>query len=175
MESKNIRKVINIGVIICLLAALIFDFWLSRFGQATFIFNAKLPQGITIKYDRIQGYKLLEEGFIHILDERTIHSEDTITEILAYNATEFDVFVKTRNSTGKIVYLKIHVLASANEELKYELTKYKSTGNEGWVDISNKHRIRLVVTLRNILLGIMLIIFVIKLFAWIRSAFFRPT
>jgi hypothetical protein len=175
MESKKTLSTINISLIICLLAFVAIDFWLSRVGQTTFIFKAKFPEGITIAYDNLQGYKILEEGFIHILDERTIYGEDTITAILAYDASQSDVFIKSRNSAGNIVYLNIHVLESVNAELKYELTKYKSTGNEGWVDISNKDRIRLVVTLRNVLVGIMLVMFIIKLLAWFRSTFFRQS
>lgn len=173
MESKKTKtlNVTNVSLIICLLVVVAFDFWLSRFGQSTFIFSAKLPTGITIKHDKLQGYKILEEDFIHILDERTICGEDTITAILAYDASESDVFVKSRNSAGKIIYVNIHILESDNEELKYELTKYKSNGYENWIDISNRNSIRLIVTIRNILLGILLILFIIKLSAWIRSHF----
>jgi hypothetical protein len=173
MESKNRFTVINISFVVCLLATVIFDFWLSRSGQMALIFKAELPQGITIKHDKLQGYKILEEGFIHILDERTIHGEDTIAAILAYHASDSNVFVKSRTTAGKIIYLNIHVLESANQELKYKLVEYKSIGNENWIDLSNKQSIRVAVTLRNILVGIMLILFIIKLFGWIRSAFVR--
>lgn len=175
MESKKTLRAINISLVICLLAVVALDFWLSQFGQSTFIFKATLPAGITIEHDNLQGYKILEEGFIHILDEHTIYGEDTIMAILAYDATESDVFVKSRNSAGKIVYLNVHVLESANEELIYDLAKYKNTGNENWIDISNKDGIRLAVTIRNVLLGIILIMFIIKLLAWIRLIFFSRT
>lgn len=170
MESKNKFTIINTSLVICLLATVIFDFWLSRFGQATFIFKAKLPQGITIKYDKLQGYKILEEGFIHILDERTIHGRDTIDAILAYHATEYDVFVKSKTTAGKILYLHVHVLESSSRKLKYELEEYRSKGNEGWIDISNTRSIRFAVTLRNILVGMMIILFIVKLFRWMRSS-----
>lgn len=173
MERKNRFTIINTSLAICLLATVTFDFWLSRFGQATFIFKAKLPQGITIKYDKLQGYKILEEGFIHILDERTIHGEDTVEAILAYHATEYDVFVKSKMTAGKTLYLHVRVLESPSRELKYELEEYKSNGNESWIEISNKRSVRFIVALRNILGGIMLILFIAKLFRWMRPAFFR--
>ncbi|MBL0745366.1 hypothetical protein [Chryseolinea lacunae] len=174
MKSRNGLTVINISLVICLLAAVMVDFWLSRFGQA-FMFQAKMPRGITIEHDKLQGYKILEEGFIHILDDRTIHGKDTLAAILAYHATESNVFVKSKTTTGKIIYLDIHLLSSADPELKYELTEYKNTGNEEWIDISNKQSIRPVVIFRNALASITFLLFIGKLFRWIKSAFFSTT
>lgn len=175
MRNKSRSALINIGLILCLLTILISDYWLLRFGQGVLIFKAKLPSGITIKYDNLQGYKFLEEGFIHILNEFTIFGKDTINSILAYDATEYDVFVKSTTTNGKTLYLNIHVLESLNGELKYEIRDYKSRGIENWIDVSNRRSIRFVVTLRNILAVIMLILLLAKLFGLIRSAIVRRT
>lgn len=167
MESRKSQIAINIILIICLLFTLIFDFWLSRFGQETFVFNANFPQEITFEHDNLQGYKFLEEGFIHILDENTIHGEDTIVAILAYHVGESDIYVKARSNTGKIIYLNIHLIEPSKGELKYELIEDKSIRNNKWIDVSNKQRIRFIVSLRYILLGFIIVLCIIKLIRWL--------
>jgi hypothetical protein len=63
--SKKGFTLINIIVVIFLLATLMSDFWLSRSGQGVLIFRAKLPSGITIKYDKHQGYKFWKGLYSH--------------------------------------------------------------------------------------------------------------
>ncbi|MDH5379348.1 MAG: hypothetical protein OEW75_00755 [Cyclobacteriaceae bacterium] len=173
MEINKSQKLINISLIISLLVLVIFDFWLSSFGQKTFLYKANLPPGITFEYDKLQGYKFLEEGFIHILDENTIYGDDTIMAILAYKANDSDVFVKSLSNTGKILYLNIHLLPS-NDGLKYELIENNNNDKKGWIDVSNKERIRLFVTLRNILIGMIFVLSLITIIGLPRT-FFRKT
>lgn len=173
MGSKNRFTLIDVSLVICILVTLALEFWLSRSGQAVLVSKADLPAGITIEHDKLQGYKILEEGFIHILDEHTILGEDTINAILAYHATEDDVFVKSSTATGKTLYLNIHVLESSTHDLEYELKYYKSEDNEDWIDISNKENIRFIVTLRNILVGMILTLLMVKLFGLLRKVTIR--
>jgi hypothetical protein len=114
-------------------------------------------------------------GFIHILNEYAVFSKDTVNAILAYHATEYDDFVKSAITTGKILYLNVHVLESPGQEMKYEIKGYESSGKEDWIDISNKRSIQFVVTLRNILLGITLILCVVKLFWLLKLVIFKQT
>ncbi len=157
------EHLINITLIICLVLILISDYRLSQFGRGFQFFKVGLPSGITINYDNLQGYKFLEEGFIHIVDERTIFEEDTIEAILAYEGTPNNVFIKCKTTAHEILYLNIHILESAKDEMRYEIISYNSKGDEDWIDISNKRRMDIVLTFRNILIALLLILFISKL------------
>ncbi|HEY0652718.1 MAG TPA: hypothetical protein VGD65_06300 [Chryseosolibacter sp.] len=172
MESKHRITALSISLIICISATVMLDFWLSRSGQGVF-FKARLPKGITLEYDKVEGYKILEEGFIHIIDEHKIHGQDTIAAILAYYSSESNVFIKSRNTLGEIVFLNIHLLKSEKDEIKYELLNHRVSGNEDWIDISSRGSIRFVRTLRNMLVAIAVVLFTIQLFGWIISAYSR--
>lgn len=162
----------TVSVIICLLAILMTDFWLARFGQSA-LFKAELPHGVTLGYDKLEGYKFLEEDVIHIVDEHATYGRDTLAAILAYDASASDVFIKVSSSTGKILYLNIHVLDADNGELKYDLLDYKPNGTEYWTDISDKQTIRLVRALRNLLGAVAIVMFVVLSFQWIRLVLTR--
>lgn len=172
MERKRRLTSPTVSLIICLLVILIIDFWLARFGQSA-LFKAELPHGVTLGYDKLEGYKFLEEGVIHIVDEHTIYGQDTLAAILAYGASASDVFIKARSTTGKIVYLNIHVLVPDNGELRYDLLDYKPNGSEDWIDVSDKRAVRLVRTLRNLLGAVAIVMFVFLLFQWIRLGLIR--
>jgi hypothetical protein len=133
-SKKNILLVLTLAAIVTI--TLLSDYILSQYGRGLGIFKAKLPSGITLKYDNIEGYKFLEEGFIHIIDEHTVFEKDTIVKILAYLATNDNVFIKA--STRKnIFYINIHVMESLNNDLKYELKRYRSSATENWIDLSS--------------------------------------
>jgi hypothetical protein len=161
-------NILNVSLIICSVAILISDYYLSQFGQGFQLVEANLPSGITLRYDKIRGYKFLEEGFIHILDEHTVVDKDTIDQILAYDATDYDVFVKSKTTKGKILYLNIHVQESAKNEFKYEISSYTNAHIEDWIDLSDKRSIRLIATLKNMLIVLMLILIIVKILALFR-------
>lgn len=167
MENKTKLRLLIVSLIFCLLATLSLDFWLSNFGQNTIIFKTKFPHdGITFEYDKLQGYKFLEDGFIHILDENTVFGNDTIISILAYKVSESDIYVKTQSNSGRIIYINIHLLDSPTGELKYELIEYQNNLKD-WIDISNIEKTRLIVTLRNILIVIVVFLGIISLTIWL--------
>lgn len=167
MAAKS-RILLNVAIAICVALILIFDHWLSKVGEGFQLFKPELPPGITINYESLQGYKFLEEGFMHIVDEHTVFENDTVNTILAYDGTDYNVLIKCKTARNENLYLNIQVVESAQNEIKYALRRYESKGDEDWVDLSDKHRIRSVITWRNVLIVLLLILFVVKLFTVLR-------
>jgi hypothetical protein len=158
---KEIR--LGIGTIVllsCVAIAILCEYYLSKFGRGFHVFEANLPEGIALRYDELEGYKFLEEGFIHIVDERTIFEGDTISRIVAYDVTEKHLLIKAVSTKEELLHIDLHVLESDHDGLNYSISKYESDGVEDWCEIGGKRNVGFVLFFRNLAIVAVVILLV---------------
>jgi|GEM_PF-5808029 len=152
--------------LIFLSLAIACDYWLAPRGRGE-VFNAKMPEHITIDYDPLEGYRILEHGSIHVVDERMVYASDTLSEIIAYDASESAVFIKAKTRSDSVLYLQVRVLNRDKDQLEYELLQYASQGTEDWVDVSDRTRIRLIYLARTYAFAFAALSFIVFVASWV--------
>ena len=169
MKHKNRLIIFSIYFIICLFVIFISDYFLSQYGRGFGLLTTKLPAGIEIEYDNPQGYKFLEEGFIHLVDEHSVFEKDTIKSILAYSVTDDDVYIKSLTTRKKILYVNIHVSSSFRNNSKYQVRTYEITDNKKqWINLDNNNWIKFLLASRSLLICLLLILLLINIFLFIK-------
>lgn len=100
-------------LIITLIAFSVSDFQLGKYAKGYQIFNGKLPFEFELKTDDNEGYKIVEEGFIHIISSNQDiklqnGTELKVLKLLKYGLINNHLFVNVKTNKGnKVVEIKI--------------------------------------------------------------------
>ena len=89
---------IFLSLITIVIGFLFSDYQLDKYGRGYHIFNYRLPYGFELKLDEINQYKIVEDGFIHIVSSgQKIELEDStvrnISKLLKYGVEDNILFV----------------------------------------------------------------------------------
>lgn len=92
-------------LIIGLIGFFISDFQLGKYAEGYQIFNKKLPFGFELKIDENNEYKIVEEGFIHIISNgQEIKLQNGISlkvlKLLKYAVKNNQLFVYVKTCQG---------------------------------------------------------------------------
>ena len=139
---------IFLSLITIVIGFLFSDYQLDKYGRGYHIFNYRLPYGFELKLDEINQYKIVEDGFIHIVSSgQKIELEDNI--LFVYINTEkgnenIKIYIDEKKPKGK--------------QLVYSLCNDK---NIKWIDLEENLKFLII---SHFLFQILIIMILVKLY-----------
>lgn len=150
---------------------LIVDYKLSFYGKNYGLLSVQLPYGFNTDFDKLDGFKIEEEGFIQVIGKGDkIEDNIVISEIIEYAYDSFGLYCKIRD-VNQHLYV-ISVVYDDNRpmgnKILFSLINFNKLGKElNWITVLNNSSIQLLETFRIILL----ILILVTLFSLVRNSF----
>jgi|GEM_PF-1573854 hypothetical protein len=155
---------IFLSLITIVIGFLFSDYQLDKYGRGYHIFNYRLPYGFELKLDEINQYKIVEDGFIHIVSSgQKIELEDStvrnISKLLKYGVEDNILFVYINTEKGnENIKIYIDEKKPKGKQLVYSLCNDK---NIKWIDLEENLKFLII---SHFLFQILIIMILVKLY-----------